>query len=106
MVSKSIGTDYCAKSLCPNFDAFLKDILETDQSLIDYVQRVIGYRLTGSTSEQCLFILIGNGANGKSTFGNVINKLLGDYSKVASSQTLVAKGSSSISNDLVDLVSA
>ena len=53
-----------------------------------------------------MFILIGDGANGKSTFVNVINKLLGDYSKAASSQTLVAKGSSSIGDDLVDLVSA
>ena len=92
--------------MCPNFDAVLKDIFESDQSLIDYVQRAIGYSLTGSTSEQCLFILIGDGANGKSTFVNVINKLLGDYSKAASSQTLVAKGSSSIGDDLVDLVSA
>ena len=106
LVSKSITTDYCAKSLCPNFDAFLNGIFESDWSLIDYVQRVIGYSLTGTTSEQCLFILIGDGANGKSTFVNVINKLLGDYSKAASSQTLVAKGSSSIGDDLVDLVSA
>ena len=53
-----------------------------------------------------MFILIGDGANGKSTFVNVINKLLGVYSKAASSKTLVAKGSSSIGDDLVDLVSA
>jgi putative DNA primase/helicase len=106
LVSKVIATDYCAKSECPNFEAFLGDIFEDDLDLIGYVQRAIGYSLTGSTSEQCLFILIGDGANGKSTFINVINKLLGDYSKAASSQTLVAKGSSSIGDDLVDLVSA
>ncbi len=106
LVSKVIATDYCAKSECPNFEAFLGDIFEDDLDLIGYVQRAIGYGLTGSTSEQCLFILIGDGANGKSTFINVINKLLGDYSKAASSQTLVAKGSSSIGDDLVDLVSA
>jgi putative DNA primase/helicase len=106
LVSKVIATDYYAKSECPNFEAFLGDIFEDDLDLIGYVQRAIGYSLTGSTSEQCLFILIGDGANGKSTFINVINKLLGDYSKAASSQTLVAKGSSSIGDDLVDLVSA
>ena len=106
LVSMVIATDYCAKSECPNFEAFLGDIFEDDLDLIGYVQRAIGYSLTGSTSEQCLFILIGDGANGKSTFINVINKLLGDYSKAASSQTLVAKGSSSIGDDLVDLVSA
>ena len=82
------------------------DIFEGDQDLISYVQRAIGYSLTGSTSEQCLFILIGDGANGKSTFVNVISKLLGDYSKAAASQTLVAKGSTSVGDDLVDLVGA
>ena len=106
LISKVIATDYCAKSTCPSFEAFLNDIFEKDQDLISYVQRAVGYCLTGSTSEQCLFILIGDGANGKSTFVNVINKLLGDYSKAASSQTLVAKGSSSIGDDLVDLVGA
>jgi putative DNA primase/helicase len=82
------------------------DIFESDQDLISYVQRAIGYSLTGSTSEQCLFILIGDGANGKSTFVNVISKLLGDYSKAAASQTLIAKGSTSVGDDLVDLVGA
>ena len=106
LISKVIATDYCAKSTCPSFEAFLHDIFEKDQDLIAYVQRAVGYCLTGSTSEQCLFILIGDGANGKSTFVSVINKLLGDYSKAASSQTLVAKGSSSVGDDLVDLVGA
>ena len=106
LVSKVIATDYCAKSTCPNFERFLQGIFENDQDLIAYVQRAIGYSLTGSTKEQCLFILIGDGANGKSTFVNVINKLLGDYSKSAASQTLIAKGSSSIGDDLVDLVGA
>ena len=82
LVDKVIAADYCAKSEGPNFEAFLGDIFEDDLDLI------------------------GNGANGKSTFVNVINKLLGDYSKVASSQTLMAKGSSLVSDDLVDLVSA
>ena len=106
LVSKVIATDYCAKSECPNFKAFLGDIFEDDLDLMGFVQRAIGYSLTGSTSEQCLFILIGDGANGKSTFVNVINKLLGDYSKAAASQTLVAKGSTSVGDDLVDLVGA
>jgi putative DNA primase/helicase len=103
LVSKAIATDYCAKSTCPNFERFLQGIFENDQDLIAYVQRAIGYSLTGSTAEQCLFILIGDGANGKSTFINVINKMLGDYSKSAASQTLIAKGSSSVGDDLVDL---
>ena len=106
LISKAIATDFCSRSECPNFEAFVNDIFEGDQDLISYVQRAVGYCLTGSTSEQCLFILIGDGANGKSTFVNVMSKLLGDYSKAAASQTLVAKGSTSVGDDLVDLVGA
>lgn len=61
----------------------MHDIFEKDQDLISYVQRVVGYCLSGSTSEQCLFILIGDVTNEKSTFVYVINKLQGDYSKAA-----------------------
>jgi putative DNA primase/helicase len=106
LISKAIATDFCSRSECPNFEALLNDIFEGDQDLISYVQRAIGYSLTGSTTEQCLFILIGDGANGKSTFVNVISKLLGDYSKAAASQTLIARGSTSVGDDLVDLVGA
>ena len=52
----------------------MHDIFEKDQDLISYVQRVVGYCLLGSTSEQCLFILIGDVTNEKSTFVYVINK--------------------------------
>jgi len=53
---------------CPNWIAFLNRIFCGDQELINYVQKAVGYSLTGDMSEQCLFMLWGGGANGKSTF--------------------------------------
>ena len=53
-----------------------------------------------------MFIMIGDGANGKSTFINVINKLLGSYGTTAASHTLIANGGGSIGDDLVDLIGA
>ena len=53
-----------------------------------------------------MFIMIGDGANGKSTFINVINSLLGTYGTTAAAQTLIANGGNSINDDLVDLVGA
>ena len=79
LVSKALSVNYDQTADCPNFMKFLDDIFELNQELIGFVQRAIGYSLTGSTSEQCLLIMIGDGANGKSTFVNVINKLLGIY---------------------------
>ena len=106
LVSKALSVNYDQAADCPNFLRFLDDIFECDHELIGFVQRAIGYSLTGSTSEQCLFIMIGDGANGKSTFINLINKLLGLYGSTAASQTLIANGGNSIGDDLVDLVGA
>ena len=106
LVSKALAVEHTKGAICPTFLEFLNDVFENDQDLIGFVKRAIGYSLTGSTSEQCLFIMIGDGANGKSTFINVINKLLGLYGTTAASHTLVTNGGNSIGDDLVDLIGA
>lgn len=63
---------------CPQFEAFIDQITCGDKTLKAYLQRVIGYTLTGETKEQCFFFLYGSGANGKSTFLNIIKDVLGD----------------------------
>ena len=55
---------------CPKWEAFLARIFLSAPELIDYLQRVCGYGLTGLTVEQVLFFLFGFGANGKSVFVN------------------------------------
>ena len=107
LISKWIETPYRSDAECPQFIRFLEQIFEGDAELIRFVQKAIGYSLTGSTAEQCLFIMVGDGANGKSTFINLINNLLGSYGTTAAAQTLIANGKgSSIGDDLVDLVGA
>ena len=103
LVSKASDVNFGVAATCPKFEQFVNDIFEGNSELISFVRRAIGYSLTGSTSEQCLFIMIGDGANGKSTFVNVIKHLLGTYGTTAAAQTLIAQGGSSIGDDLVDL---
>ena len=103
LVSKASDVNFGFAATCPKFEQFVNDIFDGNSELISFVRRAIGYSLTGSTSEQCLFIMIGDGANGKSTFINVIKHLLGTYGTTAAAQTLIAQGGSSIGDDLVDL---
>ena len=103
LISKASDVNFGGAATCPKFEQFVNDIFEGNSELISFVRRAIGYSLTGSTSEQCLFIMIGDGANGKSTFINVIKHLLGTYGTTAAAQTLIAQGGSSIGDDLVDL---
>jgi putative DNA primase/helicase len=58
--------------------------------LIDFLQRVLGYCLTGSTREHALFFLYGTGANGKSVLLNTVAGILGDYHRTAPIETFTA----------------
>ena len=91
------------KAVCPTWDRFLLQIMNKDLELINYLQKVMGYALTADVSEQVLFILWGAGANGKSTFLNVILDLMGDYSGTTSSDTFMKGKSDGMSNDLARL---
>ena len=74
---------------CPRWLAFLSDVTGGDSDLQSYLQRMIGYCLTGSTAAHALFFLYGTGANGKSVFTNVIATILGDYATTSPMDTFV-----------------
>lgn len=68
---------------------FLSDIFGGDPYMLDYIQKCVGYSLTGSTSEQCAFFLFGTGRNGKSTFLEIVRGILGDYATNIQPQTIM-----------------
>ena len=71
---------------------FLKRITDGDNELQKFLQRMIGYGLTGSTQEHAFFFLYGTGANGKSVFLNTVSGMIGDYAKTAPVNTFVKMG--------------
>ncbi len=72
---------------CPMWLSFLRRVFNGDESLIVYVQRMLGYSLTGSTREHALFFLYGTGGNGKGVFLNTFHRILGDYSTISAMET-------------------
>lgn len=74
---------------CPSWLAFIGDITGGNTDLAAYLQRMVGYCLTGVTSEHALFFLYGTGANGKSVFLNVLATILGDYAANAPMDTFM-----------------
>jgi len=68
---------------CPRWRQFLGEITDQDVGLIDFLQRLIGYCLTGSTTEHVLAFCYGTGANGKGVFLNSIRGLMADYARAA-----------------------
>lgn len=102
LITKFGGAAYKEKAQCPAWENFLLDVFprEADQiEYIQYVQRAVGYTLTGDVSEQILFLMWGEkGGNGKGTFLNIIQKLMGDYARPVNPDVLVSK-----TNDYVKL---
>lgn len=107
LLTRMIATEFDKDAQCPRWLAFLDTIMGGDQEMVAYLKRAVGYCLTGSTDEQCMFVLYGTGRNGKSTFLQAVRELLGDYAKQASMDTFMYKyrGSSS-SDDLANLQGA
>lgn len=70
---------------------FLNDVTAGNKDLQRYIQKSIGYSLTGSNREQCAYFLYGIGNNGKSTFLDTISDLLGSYSANAQPETIMMK---------------
>lgn len=91
---------------CPIWRKFLVDVTRDDEQLEMYLQRVAGYALTGSISEQALFFAYGTGGNGKGTFLNTIQAIMGDYALVASAETFTAQGGSRHLTELARLQGA
>ena len=70
---------------------FLGDVFANDADLLDYVQRLTGYALSGQRGEHLLPIFYGSGANGKSTFLTTVQSMLGEYAGTAAPGLLVKK---------------
>ena len=109
MMSKIASCDYDEKGTTPKlWLSFLDDVTNHDKELQDYIQKCVGYSLTGSTREQCAYFLYGMGNNGKSTFLDVIADMLGGYASNAQPETIMMKkwGSDGANSDIARLKSA
>jgi putative DNA primase/helicase len=70
---------------------------------MEFLQRAIGYSLTGLTTEDCLFLLYGTGRNGKSRLLDACHALLGPYAKTAQMSSFLHQEKDTVRNDLADL---
>jgi hypothetical protein len=104
-ITRKLNVVYDAAATCPRWETFLRRSLGGDVALMEFVQRAVGYSLSGSTNEQALLVLKGAGANGKSTFLSVLRALLGEYALAADFASFLA-GPSTIRNDLARLSGA
>ena len=90
-ITRRAGVAYDPQARAPTWEKFLSDITAGDAELLDFLQCMVGYCLSGSIREQCIFFLYGNGANGKSTFLDTLRELLGDYAMNTQAETIMVR---------------
>jgi putative DNA primase/helicase len=105
LITKLAPVSYDPNATAPTWTAFLERV-QPDEEMRAFLQRAVGYSITGDTSEQCMFINHGGGANGKSTSQETIAAALGDYAMRAPTEMLLAKRAGGIPNDVARLKGA
>ena len=86
------GITYDPDATCPRWEQFISEVMCNDRDLALYLQKALGYALTGDTSLECLFILYGaTSRNGKGTTMETFLKIMGDYGKTSNPEMLSTK---------------
>lgn len=107
LMTKQSPVIYEPGARCPRWLQFLLEIFAGDTEMLRWIQKAVGYSLTGDVSEQLFFVLFGLGANGKSVFLETLRALLGDYAADAAFHSFVDDPKrSELRNDLAKLTGA
>jgi putative DNA primase/helicase len=106
LLTKQVPVKYSPDARCQRWLDFLLEIMGGNLRLVAFLQRAVGYSLTGDVGEQVFFLLHGGGANGKSTFLESIKTMMGDYGAQADFGMFLSRRHESIPNDVARLAGA
>jgi P4 family phage/plasmid primase-like protien len=102
-ITKNCGIEFDPEAKAPRWDKFLNEVMQGDFVMISYLKRIAGYAMTGSTNEQCIFVLLGDGRNGKSTFIEILKSVFNDYSQKARADSFLTGKTEGANNDIARL---
>ncbi len=106
-ITAIIPYEYQPKAKCPKWEKFVRETFGDDKELTEFVQRALGYSLTGTTSEKCIFLANGETNTGKTTLLATVRTLLADYAGQIKVESLMKerKGplDANAQSDLADL---
>lgn len=102
-ITKISHIDYDPNAVCPRWIQFVDEVMVGRKNVARYLQKAIGYALSGDTSLECLFIMFGpTTRNGKTTTIETILRVMGEYGRSAKPDMLATnyfRGQSNGSSD-------
>ncbi|NPV89222.1 MAG: DNA primase [Firmicutes bacterium] len=107
LITKMSDVEYDPAADCPRFEKFIREIMNDDEEMVSFLQRMFGSSLAGAIKENVFFIFWGNGKNGKTTLIETFRMAIGDdYAKQTPTSTLLRKRNDSIPIDVARLKGA
>ena len=88
-ITKMARVKYAEGAVCERWERFVHEVMCGDAETIKFLQKSLGYSLSGDTSLECFFIMYGSTTrNGKSTLMETVGHIMGDFSRTIQPQTL------------------
>ena len=106
MITRQLDIGFDPDAEAPRWEQFLSEVFSGSAAMPDFMRRLVGYGITGHTSEQCFSVLLGTGANGKSIFTDTLAHVFSPISETTPFSTFERKQGGGIPNDLAALRSA
>lgn len=97
-ITKVAGVNYDPTAKCERWETFIAEVMSGDALKAEFLQKSLGYALTGDTRYETMFILFGaTTRNGKGTSMETFLKICGDYGKTCRPETIGMKPNNSSS---------
>ena len=104
LITKVSMVEYVSDATNERFCKFVEEITSGDKEKAIFIQKALGYGISGDTRYECMFFLYGETTrNGKGTLIESVLSVMGDYGRAVRPETIALKSNNNSSNPTEDI---